>query len=245
MIKFYDEPGLIMPRGEGVKADVAITTFSDYIYRLLLERANAKQAGVCKGSVDIPLYTCDLGGKTALIYRTPVGAPAAVSALEEVMACGVKKVIAFGICGALVDIPPHEIVVPTVAFRDEGTSYHYLPAADSIAVKNANVVNSSLNGNGVKTITGGVWTTDGFYRETRTRAEEMKKNGCVAVDMECAALQACADFRGNEFYTFFITADSLAGEEWEPNYLLDLVATDSTSVAVAAALKLAKELIKN
>ena len=67
----------------------------------------------------------------------------------------------------------------------------------------------------------------------------MRKNGCVAVDMECSALQIAADFRGKQFYTFFITADSLAGEEWEPNDILELKVTDSTTVAATAAMTMA------
>lgn len=242
MIRFIDEQGIIAPRGEHIKADVAITTFSKFIFDVLLEYTGAKNAGVMRGSVDIPLCTCDINGKTVAIYLTPVGAPAAVSAMEEVMACGVKHVIAFGICGALTDMQPHVFVVPTKAYRDEGTSYHYLPASDYVEVKNSGKVAEALGSMGIKTLAGGTWTTDGFYRETRTRFNEMVQNGCVAVDMECSALQSCANFRGNEFYTFFITADSLAGEEWEPNYILDLKATDSTSVAVAAAVKLASEI---
>lgn len=246
MIRFIDEEGLISPRGEfidcDIKADTAITTFSRYIFDTLLKYTGAKQTGVMRGSVDIPLYTFDNNGKTTVVYLTPVGAPAAVSALEEILAGGVKKVIAFGICGALTEASPHLFVVPTRAYRDEGTSYHYMPASEYIEIKNAQKVQEVLESVGIKTLVGGAWTTDGFYRETRTRLNEMRANGCVAVDMESAALQACSDFRGTEFYTFFITADSLAGEEWEPNTILDLKVTDSTHVAVAAAVRLASEI---
>ncbi|MDE6029771.1 MAG: nucleoside phosphorylase [Clostridiales bacterium] len=239
MIRFIDEEGLISPRGEHIHADVAITTFSTFIFDTLLKRTGAKQAGVMYGSVDIPLYTFTDDGKTIVVYHTPVGAPAAVSALEEILACGVKKVIAFGICGALTEASPHLFVVPTRAYRDEGTSYHYMPASEYVEIKNADKVKSVLESAGIKTLVGGAWTTDGFYRETRTRLNEMVEAGCVAVDMESAALQACSNFRGTEFYTFFITADSLSGEQWEPNTILDLKATDSTHVAVAAAVRLA------
>lgn len=242
MIRFIDEEGLITPRGEHIKADIAITAFSMYIFDTLLKYTGATQTGVMRGSVDIPIYTFENKGKTIAVYLTPVGAPAAVSALEEILACGVKKVIAFGICGALTEASPHLFVVPTRAYRDEGTSYHYMPASEYVEIKNAQKVQEVLESAGINTLVGGAWTTDGFYRETRTRLNEMREVGCVAVDMECAALQACSNFRGTEFYTFFITADSLAGEEWAPNTILDLKVTDSTHVAVAAAVKLASEV---
>ena len=242
MIRFIDEQGIISPRGEHIKADVAITAFSMHIFETLLAASGAKQTGIMRGSVDIPLYTFERNGRAIAVYLSPIGAPAAVSAMEEVIACGVKHVLAFGICGALTENDPDLFIVPTRAYRDEGTSYHYMPASDYVELKNAKKVQASLEKAGIKTLVGGAWTTDGFYRETRARLNEMLNNGCVAVDMECSALQACANFRNAEFYTFFITADSLAGDTWQPNCILDLKATDSTSVAVAAALNLASEI---
>lgn len=242
MIRYIDEPGMITPFGEQINADIAVTAFSTYIFAELLKGSGASPCGVLKGGVDIPLYTCTLDGKTALIYQTPIGAPAAVAAMEEITACGIKKFVAFGICGALVGVPVHTFIVPDKAFRDEGTSYHYLPASEYIDLPNSGTVESSLKRSGINIMKGGVWTTDGFYRETPTRTQEMRDNGCIAVDMECSALQAAADFRGSEFYTFFITADSLAEEEWEPNDILEQKASDSTVVAVAAALELARTL---
>ena len=115
-------------------------------------------------------------------------------------------------------------------------------STEYIDLTNSARVKKLLDGSGINTLVGGTWTTDGFYRETRTRADELKAKGCIVVEMESSALQAAANFRNKQFYTFFITADSLAGEQWQPNDILDLKATDSTTVAVAAAIKLAEEL---
>lgn len=242
MIQFINEKGMIDPVENSLGADVAVAAFSAHTFAELLKQSGAKKIDEVYGCVDVEMYTFEHNGKKILVYRSPIGAPAAVAAMEEVMACGVKHVITFGICGALVDVPKHTFIVPTAAFRDEGTSYHYAPAADSVAVKNADKVAKMLNDCGVSTMQGGTWTTDGFYRETKTRADQMRGSGCVAVDMECSALQIAADFRGKQFYTFFITADSLAGEEWAPNDILELKVTDSTTVAATAAVKLAKSL---
>ena len=47
----------------------------------------------------------------------------------------------FGGSGCLdKDIARGKIVIPTEAYRDEGTSYHYVPAADYITLKNSHVV---------------------------------------------------------------------------------------------------------
>ena len=241
MIRFIDEQGMISPIAvEGINADTAITAFSPHIFNELLRVTGAKFLKRVPGGCDVDVYTFNNNGKPIVVYRSPIGAPAAAATAEEILACGVKKIIAFGICGTLISTPPQTIIVPTEAYRDEGTSYHYLPESQKIAVKNCDTVGRVLNSLGIKTVVGGVWTTDGFYRETKTRADEMRKNGCVAVDMECSALQAVADFRGKHFYTFFISADSLAGEEWQPNDILQLEVTDSTTVACTAAVKLAQ-----
>ena len=208
MIEFIDEKGLIDPIGGDLGVDVAITAFSTHIFDELIKRTGAKPTCGIKGCADVDVYMFESGGKRIAVYRSTIGAPAAAAYAEEMFASGINHLIAFGICGALVDTPPHAFIVPDKAFRDEGTSYHYLPKAEYIDIKNAATVQSSLEKSGVSTMTGGTWTTDGFYRETRARADMMKDNGCIAVDMECSALQAVADFRGKQFYTFFITADS-------------------------------------
>lgn len=247
MIRYIDEDGIIAPSGDlpsdalgSVK--IAVTTFSTHLFEELLRMSGATPCGIIRGGVDKQLYIGDIGGRKVIVYLSNIGAPAAVGVMEEVLACGVEHIIAFGICGALVETPPHTFIVPDRAFRDEGTSYHYMPPTEFVELTNADIVRASLTRSGVGTLTGGTWTTDGFYRETRTRANEMKNSGCVAVDMECSALQVCANYRKKNFYTFFISADSLAGEAWEPNDILDLKVTDSTTVAVAAALRLASEI---
>lgn len=243
MIEFIDEEGMIAPIGiDGLNADVAVTAFSAHIFDELLKYTDARFFKVACGSIEVPVYVSEKFGKRLAIYRSPIGAAPAASALEEVMAAGVKKVVAFGICGALVPTPPHTFMVPTRAYRDEGTSYHYAPASDYMELKNSAAVAQSLQDHGVGVLNGGTWCTDGFFRETKTRADTMRANGCIAVDMESAALQAVADFRGKQFYTFFISADSLAGEVWEPNDVLELKVTQPTTLAVEEAVKLALDI---
>ena len=40
------------------------------------------------------------------------------------------------------------------------------------------------------------WSTDGFFRETKEKGGLSQSEGCAVVEMECSALAACADFRG-------------------------------------------------
>lgn len=244
MIEYVDEEGLISPEDiesdvNTLGADTAVTAFSDFLFRELIDGNNAVEIGRVTGGVDRTVFAVERDGKRVLVYQSPIGAPAAAAVMEEIGALGVKNFVAFGICGALVDTPFRTMIVPDRAYRDEGTSYHYLPAADYVELKNAQRVRKTLADLGINTLVGGAWTTDGFYREARTRAELMRARGCVAVDMESAALQAVCDFRGYNFHTFFITADSLAGEKWQGNDITKLAVTSADEAAVAAAVELA------
>lgn len=48
-----------------------------------------------------------------------------------------------------------------------------------------------------------------------------KKQGCIAVEMECSASLAVAAFRGIPIIQFFYGADSLDAEQWEIRDLTD------------------------
>ena len=66
---------------------------------------------------------------------------------------------------------------------------------------------------------GKTWTTDGIYRETRGKVARRSQEGCIAVDMECSALMAVADFRGVVFGQYLAAGDDVSGEEWDLRYV--------------------------
>jgi uridine phosphorylase len=59
------------------------------------------------------------------------------------------------------------------------------------------------------------WTTDAFYRETREKVELRRLEGCVSVEMECAAFCAVAKFRDVSFGQILYGGDDLSCEEWD------------------------------
>ena len=61
-----------------------------------------------------------------------VGAPACVADIEDTMSIiDTDKYVVFGGAGCLnKEIARGKVMVPTEAYRDEGTSYHYAPASD-------------------------------------------------------------------------------------------------------------------
>lgn len=133
---------------------------------------------------------------------------------------GAEKYIMFGSCGCLdQEITAGKVIVPTEAYRDEGFSYHYAPASNYIKIKNANIVAEALKDMGIPNVKGKVWTTDSIYRETKGNMKKRKEEGCIAVEMECAGVQAVCDFRGLEYYDFLFSGDLLDSQEWDTRIL--------------------------
>ena len=171
------------------------------------------------GSV-IPIFRFDYQGKSMAFYQTLMGGPGSVGLLEEVIAKGAKNVLFFGSCGSLVkDITEGHLIVPTAAYRDEGTSYHYAPVSDYIEVASANRLAGIFDELSVPYHKAKIWTTDSFYRETVNNMEARKKDGCVAVEMECASIMACAQYRKVNVYEFLYAADCLDGAAWDARIL--------------------------
>ena len=136
------------------------------------------------------------------------------------------------------------IIIPTEAIRDEGTSYHYAPAADTIPVNRKYIPEfvSVLEEFGYPYVTGITWTTDGFYRETRDKVDSRKKMGAVCVEMECAAMQALCDFRGVEFFQFFYAGDNLDHSDWDPRSLSGHSRLDDKQKIALLAFELAARI---
>jgi uridine phosphorylase len=150
-----------------------------------------------------------------LIMSPNEGAPTSVIMLEMAIVSGVKSVLAFGTAGSLYgETLPHEIIVPTAAVREEGTSYHYIPESDEIEQDKASleVLKNEIQKHGLGFIAGKTWTTDAFFRETKSKVEEMKTRGCICVDMECSALIAICKFRNVRFAQFMISFDNLEAD---------------------------------
>ena len=162
-----------------------------------------------------PIWTGAYDGVELALAELPVGAPAAVIVVEQMLAVGVETIVAVGSCGALEPVDAGEFLLPVRALRDEGTSYHYLPPArwveTNAAVREA--CRDALEARGLKGTDCDTWTTDGFFRETSGLVAKRRDEGCMVVEMECAALAACAQLRGARYGQILYSADTLAGEE--------------------------------
>lgn len=200
-----------------VQVDAVIFTFSQEIEKHVVSCYNCEKVGeylMACGQTSV--YLLKYHGKRFGFFRTWVGAPACVAPIEELSTVlNTVKIIHFGGAGCLNrEIARGKVMIPTEAYRDEGTSYHYAPASDYIQIKNCDIVKSFMEENKIPYVMGRTWTTDAFYRETVNNFEKHKADGCISVEMEGSAVQAVCDFRSLEVYMFFTGGDLLDAPEW-------------------------------
>ncbi|NLW20005.1 MAG: nucleoside phosphorylase [Clostridiales bacterium] len=223
---FDPAPGIISPdmlvdRVDGLP-DTCVITFSKTVLDHVLARYPHQAACLVPAlNGERTIWRLAACGLDLLFYMSPITSAGAGLMLEQVAAAtGARRFILFGSCGALTSsLTEGRLIVPTRAYRDEGLSYHYAPPADYITVRNAPLVAQVLDDLGLPRVSGPVWTTDALFRETRGNMDRRVSEGCIAVDMECAGLQALCDFRGYEYYTFFYTGDLLDAPAWEARIL--------------------------
>ena len=202
--------------------DIAIGTFSREIYAAVLDRLPNEVAAEIEAANRIgPIHLLDVDGQKVLFYLSEIGSALAATCMIEInWKTGADKFILFGSAGSLDrELTAGKYVIPTEAYRDEGMSYHYAPPADYISIKNADIVARIFEDLGLPHVKGNVWTTDAIYRETRDHVAARKAEGCIAVEMELAGMQAVCDFHGIELYDFLVTDDVLDGEEYDPDGL--------------------------
>jgi len=165
-----------------------------------------------------PVYEIAYQGQRLAFFHPGIGAPLAASLLEEVIALGCRKFIACGGCGVLEkDIAVGSLIVVTGAVREEGLSYHYLPPGREVIAGEAGVqaLVNFLHQSGVPYRLGKTWTTDAPYRETPDKIARRSAEGCLTVEMECAALMAVAQFRQVIFGQVLYAGDDLSGDQWD------------------------------
>ncbi|MBF0211748.1 MAG: nucleoside phosphorylase [Desulfamplus sp.] len=155
-----------------------------------------------------------------------LGSPCAAMVLESLIARGVSEVLVVGWCGA---IAPHlkagDIVVADAAICDEGTSRNYmkmpLNSHFPTALPSSNLserLKLALESNSLDYQTGKIWTTDAIFRETTKKVAFFQDMGAIAVEMECAALFAVAQYHKIEIAASLIVSDSLSTPKWQPGF---------------------------
>lgn len=192
--------------------DKCFIVFSDVIFEYMLETYPHEEAGVmslCNGTTKV--YIFEIDGMKIAGYLSHIGSALAGGDVIDVnWLTGAHKFIMFGSAGSLdFDTTNGKFVIPTESYREEGLSYSYAEPSDYIKIKNADTVKKIFDELKLPNVQGKVWTTDAIYRETKAKLEARKAEGCIAVEMELAGVEAVCDFYGWNVYDFLATGDVL------------------------------------
>lgn len=228
--------------------ETMVSVFSHQLFDALLDFLGGRMIAETHDVDGIwPVYEVFYKEKRFAFYKARLGAPACVGSFEDVIPFGTKRIILLGNCGVLDrNIKDCGIIIPTRAIRDEGTSYHYAPAADFIDVNRKYVkeFKEVCDSFGYPYVEGTTWTTDAFYRETLKKIAARKQMGAICVEMECAAMQALCDFRNVEFFQFLYAGDNLDHSNWDPRSLSGTARLDDKQKIALLAFELACKITK-
>lgn len=207
--------------------------------------ADSREYVTCTGYLD---------GEKVSVTSTGIGGPSASIAMEELVKAGADTFIRVGTCGGMqAEVKSGELVIATGAVRMEGTSKEYAPI-EFPAVADLSIVNAltdSADELGFAFHTGVVQCKDAFYGQHEPETlpggyallekwEAWKKLGCLASEMESAALFIVASARHVRAGSVFLV---VANQERERRGLENPVVHD-TDGAIRTAIGALRKLIE-
>ena len=199
-------------------------------------------------------YTGTLDGVKVSVTSTGIGGPSASIAMEELYRCGADTFVRIGTCGGMqTEVKSGDVVIATGAIRMEGTSKEYAPI-EYPAVANLDVTNAlvyAAKEKGLSCHTGVVQCKDAFYGQHEPEAmpvgyelinrwEAWKKMGCLASEMESAALFIVAGKLRVRAGSCFLV---VANQEREKLGLENPVVHD-TDMAIQVAVEAIRKMIR-
>ena len=179
------------------------------------------------------------------LFMAGISGPWISSDIEQLSVHGVDTFIIFGNCGVLdKSIEDCSIIIPNKAFRDEGTSYHYMTESGWVELnpKYTDVFKQILKENNYEFFEGATWTTDGFFRETREKVKYFKEQGAVCVEMEGACIAAVCKYRNLDYFTFYYAGDNMDAIEWDERSLNQLTNFEKKKLVPYLAFELARKI---
>jgi uridine phosphorylase len=135
---------------------------------------------------------------------------------EQLFVSGCKLLISVTSAGIITQPDSNRrFALITSSIRDEGTSYHYLPAGQPALINQDlfKTLNAEEGNEDCPFFIGSSWTTDAPFRETATAIEEMKTKNITCVEMEAAALYALAEVKQYSILCFAHLTNSMAQTE--------------------------------
>jgi uridine phosphorylase len=166
------------------------------------------------------LWASEHDGVQFGVVGCAVGASFAVLVAEELAASGCTLVVSVTSSGQLEALgePPYHVLIER-AWRDEGTSLHYVPPAPWSYLRPhlRKALEDAYNRLSEPVRAGAAWTTDAPFRESQGAIDEARAAGCHVVEMEAAALYAYAEARQREVVCLAHVTNTMAvsGDDFE------------------------------
>jgi len=204
-------------------------------------RAARFEAWACYHS---ELWVTACGDRSIGVIPCAVGAPYAVLVAEELDASGCELVISVTSAGRILPLadPPYFLLIER-AWRDEGTSTHYLAPSEwsELRPELLERLGGSFDELDESLLRGASWTTDAPFRETATAIQAAEAAGIHAVEMEAAGLYAYAMATGRNVVCVAHVTNTMAvrGDDFEKG------ADDGTHRILAVVDALANRLIRS
>jgi uridine phosphorylase len=208
------EPQLLVPR-ELNNAQLGIVVFLPRVYNWMKKAVHKIMFMENDGFFFRSYFVTE---EKLAVFHSYFGAPLTVMLVEALIAGGINKLIIFGEAGAISSsISSGEVLIPTFAIREEGTSYHYLPpgAAAKPSRQLQSKIKRLLAQQSISFKEGGVWTIDAFFREPYEKVLKYSRQGVLGIDMECAAIFSVARFRKVQAASLLLIADELSTGSWK------------------------------
>ncbi|MCB1500025.1 MAG: nucleoside phosphorylase [Bauldia sp.] len=252
--KYVELPGGVAPvigcKAGDIAPLVILTNFRDHVHRseALLDEVTFKT----DAGWEVCTITGPYRGTPVTVSSAGIGAGQTANVMEELINLGGKIFIQIGATGAMQDnIAMGDVVIPTAAVRDEGTTRYYAPkkypAVSDYRVVAALAAAARAAGNRVHT--GIIRTTDGFYASQRIDkyVEQYNGLGVLSVEQEVAAILTIASTRGcYAGATLLVIGNLVTGEHSLNGDKQELVVNewfDQTRFALDTLLELKNELL--
>lgn len=177
-----------------------------------LQKENLAALNSCWACYHSNLYTFKYGELSLGIIGCAVGSSYAVLVAEQLFVSGCKLLISITSAGIINQQEGIEFILITESLRDEGTSFHYIPAEAKaeIDMDLMKELNPLFTHSDLFIAKGTSWTTDAPYRETQSSINYAKSLGITAVEMEAAALYAFAQAKAKSVICYAHLTNTMA-----------------------------------
>ncbi len=198
--------------------DTVIVTFSKcHLKRVLSEHSYQQGESFLKY-----LHLIE-DGKVGILGGFGLGAPALIHRMEELAAFGVKRFIAVGLAGSLIEeLSPGDYIICNKGLSEDGVGHLYLSENERFAFATPRLLSAwkrfikAKHSKHKPFHEAATWSFPVLFKETKEDVDRVIRLGCDTVEMEAAAFYAFAQDKQVEALALFVISDSLAGGVWHP-----------------------------